>query len=41
MTLNDRDFKDTPLFDVDYLRNDTIIIIIIIIIINRHLKTHK
>ena len=39
MTVN-TDFKDTPLFDVDYLRNDTIIIIIIIII-NRHLKTHK
>jgi len=38
MTVN-TDFKDTPLFDVDYLRNDTIIIIIIII--NRHLKTHK
>ena len=37
MTVN-TDFKDTPLFDVDYLRNDTIIIIIII---NRHLKTHK
>jgi len=23
MTLNDPDFKGTPLFDVEYLRNDT------------------